>query len=45
MKKGDDLVNSANKTAVKKTNEQTNLPQQIHPAERSKTGNQNNPKK
>lgn len=45
LKKGDDLVNSANKAAVNKTNGQTNLPQQTYPAERSKTGNQNNPKK
>jgi hypothetical protein len=45
LKKGDELVNSANKTAVNKADEQTNLPQPTHPVEKSKTGNQNMPKK
>ncbi len=45
LKKGDELVKSANKASVNKANEQTNLPQQTHPADKSKTGNQDNPKK
>ena len=45
LKRGDDLVNSPNKTAVNKTNGQTPLPQQTLPVEKSKTGNPDNPKK
>jgi hypothetical protein len=45
LKKGDELVNSPNKAVVNKANEQTNLPQQNHQADKSKTGNQDNPKK
>jgi Na+-transporting methylmalonyl-CoA/oxaloacetate decarboxylase gamma subunit len=45
LKKGDDLVNSAKNTPVKKETERTNLPSQTYPADKSKTDTQNNPKK
>jgi hypothetical protein len=45
LKKGDDLKSPVNKPGVNNTNQKTNSQQETTPAQKSKTDDQNNPKK